>query len=240
MKADPKKDTAPETGLTSSENLAVAERIEYSISPEMEGEVTSKDVVTPTLNIVQMVGPLSETHKPGQILLNKEMVLSDGLEPVEIVVLRGSKSYQEDVEWGEDRMPQRFQLEQEVVDSGGTLDYEEGVVLKEKPYFKTLLTTLIMVKGDVDQPEFAYVYEDAAYELALWRITGAAYTRAGKNIVTAAKRGLRAGLPYGKWTLTTKREKFGKNLAYVPVFKMVGKNTDDFVKWVRDNNLSEM
>lgn len=240
MKTDPRKDKAPETGLTASENLAVQERIEYSISPEMEGEVTQKDVITPTLNIVQLVGPLSEKFTGGQIVLNKEMVLSDGVEPVEIVVLRGSKSYQEDVEWGDERMPQRFSTEQEVVDSGGTLDYEEGVTLKEKPYFKTLLSTLVMIKGDVDQPEFSYVHDDAAYELALWRITGAAFTRAGKAIITAAKRGLRQGLPYGRWLLTTKREKFGKNLAYVPVFKMIGKNSDEFVTWVRENNLSEM
>ena len=74
-------------------------------SRPLEGEFLPEDFVLPRLNLVQSVGPLSETFQPGAFVYNKEVTLTDGTQPVSLTVLRIRKQYQEYVPYGGEEMP---------------------------------------------------------------------------------------------------------------------------------------
>ena len=58
-----------------------------------EGEILRSELRIPTLSVAQGVGSLAYTFRPGNIVLNKETLLSEGSTPLEITVLRCRKFY---------------------------------------------------------------------------------------------------------------------------------------------------
>lgn len=195
------------------------------------GDIGADDIVIPRMNITQGVGPLAELFNPGTIILNKEIELSPGSTPVELTVLSARKQFVENIEYGTDETPAVYNTLEEVKAAGGTIEW----VNDQKPSFVPVLHVQVLLKApeglDYAMP---LSFGGAAYGLAVWTLRGVAYTRAGKNILTAAKFSLRDGLFHGKWELTTKREKFGRNSVFVPVLRNTGRNTPEFVDWVKN------
>lgn len=191
----------------------------------IEGEFTAEDFVIPKLHLVQAVGPLSEKFTPGQIVFNKELVLSDGTEPVNLTVLRIKKRYQENLPWGDEQLPRVFDTLAEVRQAGGWIDWRDN----ERPPFSPILHALVLIGSPFEEnPLFPYEFGDAAYGLALWTLRGVGFTRAGKAIITASQFALKDGLHLGAWSLTSKREKVGLNFIYVPVLRHEARNPAEF------------
>lgn len=195
----------------------------------ISGDVGQDDIVIPRINIVQGVGPLAELFQPGQIVLNKELVLSDGNTPIELTVLSARKQFTENIPFDADEKPQVFDTLEEVKAVGGTIEW----INDEKPSYVPILHVHVLLKAP-EGVEGAFPLEHAGhpYALAVWTLRGVAYTRAGKNILTAAKFSLRDGIHHGKWTLSTKREKFGRNSVFVPVLRVAGRHDASFMDFV--------
>ena len=191
----------------------------------VEGEFLSEDFVIPKLHLVQAVGPLSEKFTPGQYVYNKELVLSDGVVPVILTVLRIKKQYQENLPYGGDQLPRVLDTLDDVRRAGGWIDWRNN----ERPPFSPILHALVLVRSPFEEnPLFPYEFDGAAYGLALWTLRGVSFTRAGKNIITASQFALKDGLHTGSWALTSKREKVGMNFIHVPVLRHEAKNPADF------------
>jgi hypothetical protein len=194
-------------------------------SRPLEGEFLPQDFVLPRLNLVQSVGPLSETFQPGAIVYNKEVTLSDGTQPVSLTVLRIRKQYQEYVVYGGEDMPRVFDTLEEVRAAGGWIDWRDN----QRPPFSPILNALVLVRSPFpDHPMFPHRLGDADYGLALWTLRSTAFTRAGKAIITASQFALRDGLHLGEWSLTSRREKLGMNFVHVPVLRHGARHSDEF------------
>jgi hypothetical protein len=194
----------------------------------LEGEFLPQDFVLPRLNLVQSVGPLSETFQPGAIVYNKEVTLSDGTQPVALTVLRIRKQYQEHIPYGSDEMPRVFETLEEVRAAGGWIDWRDN----QRPPFSPILNALVLVKSPfAEHPMFPHRYGEADYGLALWTLRSTAFTRAGKTIITASQFALRDGLHFGEWSFTSRREKLGMNFVHVPVLRHSARHTNEFAEF---------
>ncbi len=227
--------------VNSAGTTAMTKAQDYAYAEGLVGDIQSGDTRLPTLNIVHGVGPLSELFDPGSLVYNKELVLlkggREGAEgAIELVVAAAKKDYVENVEWGSDIMPQIVDTLEEVKQLGGTIAYGPN---GEAPSWKSRLTCLVLIKGDADKPYHDYEICGDFYAPAMWTLSGAAFSRAGKTVITAAKMGLaKLGLAAGKWSLGVTRVKLGDNFVYVPSLKGIGKNSPEFVETVRELGLT--
>lgn len=197
-------------------------------SKPVDGEFRSEDFVIPKLHLVQSVGPLSETFQPGALVYNKELVLTDGVAPLSLTVLRIRKQYIENVEYGGDEVPRVFDTLEEVRAAGGWIDWRNN----ERPPFAPILHVLVLIKSPfADNPLFPYQFGDHSYGLAMWSLRSTGFTRAGKTIITASQFALKDGLHKGGWSLTSKREKIGMNFVFVPVLRHEVRHPDDFANF---------
>lgn len=196
----------------------------------ISGEIDADDIVIPRVNLVQNVGELADLFPSGAVTYNKEVQLSDGTTPIEITVLRARKQFYEALDFDSGERPQVFDTLEEVKAVGGTVEW----VGNQKPTYTPVLHTHIVFKAPAGLDyAFPLEYKGESYGLAVWTLRGVAFKRAGRNILTASKFSLRDGLFHGKWELTTKREKVARNSFVVPVLRNVGRNTPDFVEFLR-------
>lgn len=234
------RDTANVNPEASPENLpAVQASTEvapndsfFSGGGEVEGDYSSNDYIVPRFNVVQGVGPLSEHFQPGVIVFNKDVDLGTGPQKITLVKLR--KQFIEDIEYGSEERPRIVQTLEEVTKLGGFLQQEKWTKGEGFTYFKPSLEATIFLEGDKDNLSFPFEFGDKRYALALWTIQGYAYSETGRQFNTAAAMNLKTGLTQGHWTITPTRKKVGKNMIYVPVAKLAGKNSPEFVAFIKE------
>lgn len=220
------------------------------------------DVILPRINIVQKVGDLSAIFPGGNIVLNQQVEIHEpqfihpenpalnkagtGLLNLTVIGFR-KRQFTEKVAGG--KLGMLLNSEEDVVKNGGTLDYNEWKASEEasklpgnppaKRRFERLATALILIEkpaflADDDHVLFPYDFEGKYYTLCLWSMKGISYTSGAKLMFTARKIGhLRNGYSAQSWSVTTKLEKYGENMAYKPILKPGAKNSDSFRKFCR-------
>lgn len=194
----------------------------------VSGPVRRTDFKLPSLNIVHNTGELQENFEPGSLVLNKEVVLSDGEKPVVLTVLSFRRYFMEKLkEYGE-QMPRMFNTEEELRAAGLHTNW----INDEPPPAIDAGEALVAIQSDVEHPHFPFNYGDKYYALAIWRLnSSSAFNRAGKLIITSSQWNLKDGLQNGSWSLTTRKEKLGKNFVYVPVLKAGPRNPKDLAEF---------
>lgn len=200
---------------------------------QVVGEVDRSDIKLPRINLVQKSGKLGDEFKPGSIVLAREVLLSDGAQPVNIVLLSIKKQYQEDLPFDENGpTPKLLDTAEEVRAANGSLKYGDD------NYYKEIATALVLIEAPAgltqDQLDayFYYEAEGKAFCLGLWTFAGSSYNHAGKRLITAGTYGhLREGFSKGNWAFTTEKKTYSGNTYFVPVPKPAGRTTPEFQEW---------
>ncbi len=204
--------------------------------------IDAGDLVLPHLNIVQKVGDLSNLFTPGTILLNSNLVLVDAPKPnadsapVRILVVGWKeKLFIEKLPFGT-KGGRIFKAEKQVVDAGGTLDYNESKATGKQLYQRSL-TGLILVEqpAGLDATAFPNEFNGKNYALALYTMKGTSYTTGAKPILSARKVGhCREGLRAGWWTIQSKLKSTEGNFYFGPVLRPQEKSDPALRAWLTD------
>jgi hypothetical protein len=119
-----------------TENKTAKNETETAVAPAMpvgtvevhgesvSGEICKSDLQIPSLKLVQQVGDLGELFTPGSFVLNNEHAVSDGTVETTITVAHWNKYYIENLEYGTDQTPDTAKTMQEVVQKGGTTEWQ--------------------------------------------------------------------------------------------------------------------
>jgi len=200
----------------------------------VSGSVDSRDIIIPKLNITQNVGPLSEEFEGGDIVYSKETVLVSKEVPIFMTVLSIKKTYEDRLPYDPNGpRPKVYETIEEVIEAGLWVDWRGN----EAPPVREVGTMLVLIEqpDGVDHLGFNHEIEGKTYALAMWVARGSAYTRGAKKVFSASQIELaKGGLMSGKWELSTKREQINGNWVFVPVMRIVGKNSPEFIKQISD------
>lgn len=208
-------------------STAVVTQTHWNGGGGVEGEVDAGDIRLPRINIPQKSGDLGEKFAPGSIVFNKEILLTDGTTPLELTALRIRKQYQESLPYDPDGpTPKVFNTSAEVTANNGNFEYGE------KGYYKEIAHILCVVPCPVGATEeqkdyFMFESQGASFAMAMWTVSGSAYTSVAKTLFTAAAGHLRAGLHTGKWAVTTEKRTRGGNTYFTPLIRSLGKNSPE-------------
>lgn len=222
-------------------STAVATRPPQELVPDsffnndnVEGGFDKDDLKIPRLNLVQSVGPLSGElgFKPGAFVYNKEADLGSG--PIKITLLKLRKYFLEDLPYGSETFPRLFKSAEEAA-AAGFLDIRQKREMgEEHKYVKPVLDADVLIEGKADEATFPLDFNGTPYAMARWTLQSTAYSRVGKGFFTDSQLALRAGLSTKFYTISTKREKLGNNFVWVPRAQLSGRNSDEFIAWIKD------
>lgn len=193
------------------------------------GDFDQSDISFPRLQVAQGVGPLSDTHNKGDIVLDGEAVIGGpDMNPLSLTVVRIAKMYEEDLPFGGEEVPRIVETKAQVLGFGGTTEW----INNEKPSWKPVAEALVCIKGDGDSNVFPYSHKKDNLAFALWKIKGVAYRRAAVPIFTAATMYYRDGLRNGSFNVTTEKQVFSGNTVFCPKVTRGERHTKAFVEWL--------
>lgn len=198
---------------------------------DFEGEIERSDIKTPRLQIAQSIGPLSDDFPPGTIVLNKKLVLADKGERLAIVPVRGTKYYQEDLEYGGDDIPRRFANIGEARQAGMRTEFDNET--GAKPEVKSCFDLLLLIRGgDITAPEFSFEHNGERYALAMWSMTSwSAYKHGASTLLTARSLYL-PSFNAREWSLHTEKQKMKNgNSTFIPVLSAGQETSPEFRNW---------
>jgi len=197
-------------------------------------EIDRSDLVTPTLNVVAKVGDLSNQFNPGSIVLDKTIELVQKDQPLHVIAVRITKSYQEDTEFGEE-MGERANTLAEVRAKGGQIEDSE-----DENYWISVARIIFLVKlTDVVNPDaassFFYEIGGESYLLAQMYVRKSAYTGVAKPLFSLKlARGSESAVAYN---MVVGLSKFNGNTWFKPTLRPAGKPSEAVVEFLKNNPL---
>lgn len=224
--ADEAQQQEQTTQLTKADVATPAKREPMS---DFEGELDKSDIKMPRLALAQSIGPLSDDFTPGTIVLNKKVVVAEKGEKVVLIPIRATKYFQEDLEYGTENMPRRFNTAKEAVDAGLRAEWSDE---HGKPQVQPCLDVVLLIRGSNAAPEFCFEHNGERYALALWSLTSfTAYKHAATTLLTARTLYL-PSFDAREWTLHTEKVKMKNgNSTFVPVLTAGQETTQEFRNW---------
>lgn len=216
MKTSFKKTTKEETQTELLEKSETKNELATAATGGVEGEIVRSDIILPRLNLVQSVGPLSESFKPGEWIYSKEVALPI---PFNMVIVRIKKHYQEKIiPYDPEKRPTIANSEEEIVKLGGTTSWAEHEN-ENKMLFEPVANVLVLIeKPAALKTTFPHEADGKQYGLALWTLRGVAYNRTARKIFTHAveHNGVLSNVV---WETSSERVKAGKNMVWSPLIK---------------------
>lgn len=230
---EPKGADAPTEELATQESAPVTS-LGFQ-SPETSGivgEVQQSDFRIPRLNIVQKTSEeLSEQFDFGLLIFNKTVPLQKEItDPVEVIIAKGVLGYQRILSEAQKKAGEqedRVKTLEEVHAKGGSDQFGA-----EKRYGR-YIDLMVFVKMPKDCPKehkdkFNFPMEDGKWAKAGMFVAKTAWSSMGQELVTLGQKNqpLEKGLHYGKFTLTTMKEKRDSRVWWVPKAAFSGLRTD--------------
>tara|TARA_R110002020_G_scaffold24212_5_gene79872 strand:+ start:153 stop:836 length:684 start_codon:yes stop_codon:yes gene_type:complete len=208
--------------------VAVAESTRTVVisNEDVTGDFERSDILIPTIRLVQKTGELAELHAPGSWVLNQEELLSDGSTPLNLTVLNFRKYFSENIPFDGDERPRLAANMKEVLEMGGTTEWQDNTA----PSFLPVGEATVLVEGK-NEAIFPFEYEGSRYALARWTLRKTQFTRAARKIITEAHLGLKDGLQWGAWELSSATATAGNNKYFVPVLVLAGRHDKKFASW---------
>ena len=213
------------------------------VAAGVQGEVTMQDIKLPRLNLTQKVGGLADTFHPGSIIFEKQVVLSDGKDPVDLTPIQLRKQYQKKVTWGEGdgEQPEVYDTAEEVIANGGSLEYGDENFFSPIAHIQfaiKLPATAVEAGEELEDAMsaidlFPYEFADERYALALWTVGSSAYTALAKPILTMSTSLLRNGLYTGHFHVGSEIRKNARNSWYAPRVKFAGKHAPEAAEFFK-------
>lgn len=184
------------------------------------------DIRIPYLSLVQKSGNLSNEFAPGSFVFNKELVVADGKEPIELTVLRADKYFVEDIDYDPDIRPKRFNTREEFLAEGYSLDYNAEMKVKEAAEL------VVLVPVEKEHAVFTDK-DDTGYVRAAWICQSSAFGTVGRTVATAMMAGhLKDGVHKGKWALTSELRSSKAMSWFVPIVRSMGRHDGEFLEFL--------
>lgn len=215
------------------------------------GEWQGKDLKPPRINLVQKVGPMSDSFNLGEWVLEKLVKIGGGGNPevnrafdnpIDVVVISARKQYQEVVKYGSEDFPEVLNSEAEVLDAGGTFEaspenYSVG------NHGKRLFRPIAHVVLWVAKPEKSTEEMDAFFTmtapdgsegtLAVFSAANTSFKGVGQPIATAASTYARNNLTGFRWKLTAKKSVSNGNTYASAQLIPAGKTTPELAEFLK-------
>jgi hypothetical protein len=221
---------------TTSRQVAIA----MPQADDFAGEWLRTDQRLPRLNLVQKVSDTQLVRDFGisAIVLAKEVKLGDEETPVVATALAAVKDYIQKVPFDSGEQPAVFKSEEEVINSGGSLNYKD---LETGQFFqpRAHIEFAVPAPEGLDENALAlFPYEfkspdgkSVPYALALYTVASSAYTSLAKELATmrSANKVLRQGLRYGSLKISAEVRKRNTKAWYVPVARFNGANSPELI-----------
>jgi hypothetical protein len=213
------------------------------------------EMIIPRVNIVQFSGVLKDSFEPGTVLFNQQVPLQIAakINDKDQTVTRQATApvtmtfcgfwptrYVEKVPGG--GKGALVNTEAQVTALGGTLDYNEWLLKREKgmkrfEYYKQAL--VVIERPEIvadDDTIFTFEVDGKKYTIALWALKGSAYTQGYKKILAFERRMgcLRiGGFPSTSFSVSARIAVTAGNKYFVPFMQPRAKSTPamlDFIK----------
>ena len=229
-------------------DTAVAKNADFALGG-VSGDIGEVKLSIPRIQIVQGTGDLTNDFPAGAVVFDKEVMVAPPASPVTewtsgvpVTILSARLQFKENLDFDSDELPTIVDTVDEVIAQGGHLDgRKDSTGNYVAPAWIPFMTVLTLIEAEDGSPAGDLFSEmtpnDTKADMALWYLQKSAFSKAGKDILTAGKYRLKnreTGLPElhkGKFLLQVRREKLGSFNVFVPRLKQVGRHTDEFVQY---------
>lgn len=210
---------------------ALVPRTDQSPAVYTEEEADRSDLITPTLNVVQKVGDLSNIFDSGSLVLDKTTLLVKRDQPLEVIAVSITKSYSEDTQFGEE-MGDRASTLAEVRAKGGQIEDRDA-----ENFWTSVARIIFLVKqtetvAEEAAPLFYQQIGNDNYLLAQFYARKSAYSAVAKPLFTLkAMQGSASKLAY---KFTSSLYTFNGNSWFKPNLRPAGKPGEAVVEFLQN------
>lgn len=199
----------------------------------IEGEVVTKDIQLPRLNLLQKTSELVDAgFTPNTFALNKEIPLG---KTITAVVVKLTKKWQQSLAFGADTQPHVCDTLAEVREAGGSTEWGA------ENHYSELAHLQLLVKAPDNATEeqldaFPYEVDGGHWAPCMLTVAKTAYKAAAKPVITAAFSTLRQGLHNGLWTVSAEMKSAPMGTWSVPQFRLTGRTGEEMAALVASFN----
>lgn len=204
---------------------------------DVSGETANQGLRLPRLQIAYGVGNLAKVFSPGDLVYGGDNLLAHKMEPIQMVIFKAMeywREYMDSTMYDAGLRPRNFLTEAEVLKAGGITRWSNAPDAP-KPTFSEAMDLSVMIK----KPQnlvcglFGIELEGAEYGVAVWTVDKSTYKRVAPYVKMCRQFSLRKrGLLSGLFSLHTSIETVKGRVGPVPNLKLIGHNSDNFIRAV--------
>jgi hypothetical protein len=200
-----------------NESVAVEETPTAITIPTGPSHFDVEDIDIPRLNIVQKMSSIE--GPTGSIVLNKEHVLAEPENPLNVVIVSAQKGWREDIPFDEDKMP-RMAWTKEAAQNI-ELDSEYGMI-----EFAEITLLIAQPEGATNDEAFPFTLGGINYALGRMNVSKNAYRSTYKRLATFATFNRNVPLNGRVWSLNSEVMSKGKYTWHNPSLSLTKVEVD--------------